>query len=393
MKKLTVLLISICIFSCSKIDDRQSSNINVNPGKYDYANVLDVFDIKGIIKLQKVSDSHIGEATKVVIHNGFIYVLDFRLAKSLFIFNRDGDFIDKIQGIQHLDPFEPFQISDFTINRETGDIALADNIQKRVFIYNKNGKIQKHIYKLKTSPNKIIWSDNSRYFFKTNSEVHTEVPLFFGIDFRKDSIVEFPILFPQHQIDGVPYAEKYCFSRFEDNALIYNYKTDTVYCFNDALIPRFIINYGKYSPPLEFWNHLEKGRSYIHKLGQSQFAYRKDFILENNDMILFPFVKNGETFHCFHVKKDSSNHVLRIGDFNNIYGRIRPVGIIDEGIVLSYDALKLMEMYQQSESSDENCFERLFSFDQSFKTTLQTMEANDNPVLFLLKPKIVFDKR
>ena len=143
-KKLFFLFILFLFFSCA---NRQTTN-SLNENKAHYIIDLDgkkeqsipyssIFKNVQTILLETSQDCLIGSVNELQVFDGCIYLLDRAVAKSLFVFDREGRFIRKIGGLGY-GPGEYVQILDFTIDTEKRFIFLQDQAT-RVHKYRLDG--------------------------------------------------------------------------------------------------------------------------------------------------------------------------------------------------------------------------------------------------------------
>ena len=85
----------------------------------------------------KNEKSLIGKVNKFIAFNEKLYVLDSHIAKSLFVFNRDGKFVRKIGNLGQ-GPGEYTGIYDFTINFDQNEIILLDS--HKILFFDLEGK-------------------------------------------------------------------------------------------------------------------------------------------------------------------------------------------------------------------------------------------------------------
>ncbi len=93
-------------------------------------------NVKTII-LETSNDCFIGRIDELQVFDGYIYVLDQNIAKSLFVFDMEGHFIRKIGGLGK-GPGEYIQPTDFTLDIENRFIYLLDR-SNRVHKYQFDG--------------------------------------------------------------------------------------------------------------------------------------------------------------------------------------------------------------------------------------------------------------
>jgi hypothetical protein len=94
------VLASLLIYACTK-DNSQANNV-IN---FDYIKCIEKFDIGSItdstfqiIPLETNENCLISQINKIEIRNNYIYIKD-DLAKSVFIYDIDGKFINKINAV------------------------------------------------------------------------------------------------------------------------------------------------------------------------------------------------------------------------------------------------------------------------------------------------------
>ena len=104
----------------------------MNPDSIFTASML----FKGIklIPLETNESCLIGSITKITVFEQFIFVMDHVVAKSLYVFDKEGRFIRKIGSVGS-GPGEYVEIRDFTIDRVNKTVYLYDGRLQRINIY------------------------------------------------------------------------------------------------------------------------------------------------------------------------------------------------------------------------------------------------------------------
>lgn len=116
-----MFLIFLCSCNAKKVSEVKT--IDLSPELVSPTNKI---DIESIIKLETTEESLIGEITKIKYYNKKFYVFDQNESQSLFVFNSDGKFINKINRGQG--PGEIIEPWDFNINEDNGSILLWDQM-------------------------------------------------------------------------------------------------------------------------------------------------------------------------------------------------------------------------------------------------------------------------
>ena len=91
---------------------------------------------KGVktIVLETNESCLIGEVTKIRVSDQFIFILDARIAKSLYVFDKDGRFVRQIGNLGN-GPGEYNTPSDFTIDRKNNVVYILNSYPNRINKY------------------------------------------------------------------------------------------------------------------------------------------------------------------------------------------------------------------------------------------------------------------
>ncbi len=161
MKKylqIQVLLITSIAFQMllTNCNTRNSDRTNNSETKNDFIEInIDELDLKDsvlfstffsgvkVIPLETNKNCLIGRIEDIVIENDTLYVLDRLNAKSLFVFDFEGNFIRKI-GNTGKGPGEYVRPQSFTVDTKNNQIHIVDNGNK-ILTYTLNGKFIKEV--------------------------------------------------------------------------------------------------------------------------------------------------------------------------------------------------------------------------------------------------------
>lgn len=121
----TLCFLSLFIAQLSWIGCANQSDIEVI--KYDLEDTKELLlniDIHKIISLETTKGSLIGNTSSIKFFNGKYYVLDRKKTKSLFVFDEEGNFINKTQrGLGPGEVNEPYAV---TFDENSGNVLLHD---------------------------------------------------------------------------------------------------------------------------------------------------------------------------------------------------------------------------------------------------------------------------
>ena len=133
MNKIFCFFFVLYIISCSTQQTQQSLpldgecyTIDLDEKKEASIPLSSLFKSVRTIILETSDDLIIGEIDDLQVFDGYIYILDSRKAKSLFVFNMDGKFVRKI-GRRGQGPGDYNQVHDFTLDTENRIIYLCDS--------------------------------------------------------------------------------------------------------------------------------------------------------------------------------------------------------------------------------------------------------------------------
>jgi hypothetical protein len=173
---IVIAMLSISILACNneKLASTEVLNQDDTCKEIKVNHDLDVYHDKpflinpSFVKLETTKESLIGFTSKLIISNDLIFVLDNRIAKALFVFNKDGKFLYKIRNIGK-GPGEILDIRDFDIRNNTIYILDFNKILK----YNLQGEF---LNERNTSwpASNIKVTNNEDYYLFVNAHLSRE---------------------------------------------------------------------------------------------------------------------------------------------------------------------------------------------------------------------------
>jgi hypothetical protein len=331
------------------------------------------------IVLETSKASLIGEINKVIFTDSLIFIGDFEIQKSIFVFNHEGRFIRKIcrhgQG-----PGEyRFRISNFFINDSLKTITITDNDRSQVIETDYNGSL---LYT--TSPqlfgNDIIKlpDDSLLYFYvggRKNIKLNEQQQ---NIDYEYNLLVfnnKYEVVnsyFPINSDFGLNYG---VFNNFEphNNKLYFKPRIDNrIFEIGvNHLKCRYYIDFGNLVGDTSYMVPRNEVRGFLRT--KTEFPEVTHFIVDDG----FWFFWGHYNKKCIQILYSSkSNKVYHGFDpvFRTFGGRI--IGMHNQHIVMTLNASEL-EIYKPLK-------ERLGKQEQHI---IETVGFYDNPILVLGKLK------
>ncbi|MDR2425119.1 MAG: 6-bladed beta-propeller [Prevotellaceae bacterium] len=231
--KYTVLFIAVALI-CG-CDSSKKSNIDgatqmyIDPQKAESIKVGDYFKYASFIPLETTDDNLIAYIGKVQFYNSQIYVMDGK-QKSIFIFDKDGKYLRKIfrhgQG-----PEEYVYLDDFTIDPATGNIRIYDGSSDFVLDYTGDGAF---IGKRKASKGfSFARMKNNRTLIYTQQECDSG---FYNVHIVDEDFVLTDVFLPFHkQMRGRMYLvgkTRNILSEYSDTIYIMRPLGDKIYVYD-----------------------------------------------------------------------------------------------------------------------------------------------------------------
>lgn len=126
MQKYLLAVLFLALIGCSGFDENKA-NLNVtslDPDKAEEVKLSDFVNDIEYVKLSTANDFYIGEIEKILVTDTRIYVLDAYRSEGLFVFDRNGNAIFKIQNYGR-GPGEFMGPYDFVL----------DDIENKIIVY------------------------------------------------------------------------------------------------------------------------------------------------------------------------------------------------------------------------------------------------------------------
>jgi hypothetical protein len=132
-----IIILLLGLFSCKEMNKKQTNNyyeiincINCNDSQND--NIYKEYDITNIVELETNDLCLMNDIKQIEIIDSLIIILD--LSENLYIFNKNGEFINRV-GIKGNGPEEYLSLRSFFINDKEKAIYVFDNMKKMLLKY------------------------------------------------------------------------------------------------------------------------------------------------------------------------------------------------------------------------------------------------------------------
>lgn len=374
-----IIFIIICFCSCNHNRWNQDyifdKEIKIeNPGDVNLTTPLStIVDKVEIVPLEFSEECMIQEAVKVRIWNKFIYIQD---KISIFIFDINGNYQNKISRFGK-GPEEYMRITDFDINKQSGNIYIFDNMLGKLLEYYPNGTFKKEIINgltgsTFTANNGFFYTymsqanNQSKYCLNIYDENGNKVKNFIKSNFYETNITNKTILAGTSYDGHIPFHMD----------LDYN-----IYLLeNDQIKPYLKIDFGKYQVDYSFkekillnpessWkllldNNLILGLNNVHILSNAvyfEYVYHmmqhKVIYIENSEKLYKNFVDDLSLLYFQPPKCQYNNNLVAIYPVTSITPNIdRIQSMIDKGEPISEQGMKTLALLENTNIHESNPF-------------------------------------
>ena len=311
MKYFLCFLILIFFVSCSNKQSESSMVdsdciiINLDEKRGSSIPLSTYFNSVQAIILETKDECLIGRINELQVFDGYIYVLDSRIAKSLFVFDMNGHFIRKIGGLGN-GPGEYNSLEDFTLDTENGFIFLLD-FGKRVHKYHLNGTfIQTITPELRDkNANNIQFYKNKLYLCIDAYRPSPNDNMLLEIDPDNGKILSSKLPIKHNKGWGHPSSTGHNFfmSRLNDPPRYTRLYMDEIVTIGDSITP-FIKLKSKDLSTLEDLNNLQHVTPNF-EMNFMRFTKIWDVrgLLENDDFIIFRYRHALNSYTVIYNKK------------------------------------------------------------------------------------------
>lgn len=317
ISRFSILIVLLLMFSmCQNKKDNSSSfisgtsksngliEINIDKiGKDTPILFSSVFKGFKLVPLETRTECLIGRISKLEIIGDTLYILDSNIAKSLFLFNREGGFIRKIGKIGK-GPGEYIQPSYFSVNYKENSILVLDSKQQKIITYSTEGDFISE-FKLGKDflPIQIAVQNDLIFIDQLNSKYMQADYLLYGVD-KSGKIKTRWLPSDVYQL-GFKHPVNNSFNFFTTEKDIKYVKPlfDTIFSISGNQIKPYLHlstsnkiskeDMVKINSFLETKQYLNFARKYDKFMGITDY-------IENNRLIMFKFRNNAKTYNLFY---------------------------------------------------------------------------------------------
>jgi hypothetical protein len=336
-----LMIFTVVILSCGKRSRQKSSFKSYSI----LANISNDVDAKEIFKdfefitLESCDSCLFGDVSKLIVDDGFFYILDKSSTKKLFIFSTEGKFIRSI-GKVGKGPGEYANIEDFTLDKETKNVQILCH-PSTVITYSNKGDF---ISQVRLSSIVFLWniiSHRDGYLCSVNHQVLSESDdAFLLFNFNRDfSLNRKEIHTAKSQIQIPPFISN-PLSSIGDTVVYFDSFTNEVYLnVNSEETETIKIDLGKSAVPLD--NYADPQNFFSN---QGAFSFIVDALVSDRHIVatvadrgqLYLSIIEYKTDRIKTVKLKSWLPSFKYFKDNQIYSSANPSTILeDKGIMFT----------------------------------------------------------
>lgn len=307
------ILVSVLLTSCTEKTD-SATTISFNP-KAKKRSVLKTGVIKSYRLVKLESDSCIiGEIDKIICNDSLLYILDRSITKEVFIFTKNGKFVNKISRQGH-GKYEYIQLWDIFFNKEKGELCLLSNYDQKILSFTPDGKKVLGVSKLPRMFDCVLPTRDGYIGYMGNSVPNPSMPYnIWTMDKSFNLMDGFVPVAPQ--LRGRIYYGVNAMSKYKDVIYFKPEFDNNIYQIKDGKISlRYILNFGsKTVPDLSTIDRdVEMGLTI---LGLNTVSNIYNYI-ETDDYILMNFVMDTQRWLGIYNKRKHTSEIAEIDAFYN----------------------------------------------------------------------------
>jgi hypothetical protein len=310
IKKIQTGIFVLLLFACKQENKTSTNDIIkltlMEKAFVEQANTSQFFTFAKCIPLSTDDESLIGEISKIVHHEGFIYVAD---RSALYRFTEDGMFSGKINK-QGNGPDEYAGISDFEIET-TDKMWILSRSRQMLYQYSWNGTLNKKIkFNFWAAKMYLISSEKMCLYIGNERDENNQHQIKI-MDLNTENILNSWLEIDKKKARYLHILSQYHFCTNEaGQCYFYNTFDDYVYSLSeDRMTKHFQMNILDKNIPASFYDVEYADVSYFFRaLFSNNYAYGTSLFLEGKTMYLYSYYYKRQC-HVAFISKETNESV------------------------------------------------------------------------------------
>lgn len=358
--------------------------IKINPEQAkDSILFSDLFEKVSYIRIPTDDNFLIGRIDKLIVSDGYIFMLDRKLSCSVFCIDKNGNKVFEIHRVGR-GPGEYVYLKDVAFDSQRKELLLFCYVRQKVIYFDLKGNyLREKRVPCGVTSIQPLKNGGLVLFCDYDSEVRMKKNTFYPNIVVVDScmkIIKKGAFFRGFVNDGVVWTSMPDFSCFNDVVSLKPDHCNTIYYMNGSDIdPTWKLNFGKHNIDDVYWDKVVEGGMTVEKLEEFcriKELYESLHFYENADLIYFAYRCNMSLSHVFYYK--SSGKIIQarklVNDLDYFAGFV-PKTLKDD------------QFYGVISANDVCCFRESFKYGEGNFNYLDSVKISDNPVLVIYSIK------
>ena len=335
---------------------------------------------------------------KLKITENRIYILTNMPISGLYIFNKKGKFIFKIDNYGR-GPGEFYMLEDLYVNEEKGIIEVYDIGNQKNLFYDFNGNFIKE-WKHNLYFSNFQKNNNGNYFLGTeyttnviNDKLYSYNLLI--LDSNKQ-IISTHSYFDEKKSEHLAYAQYNNFYKFKGKLNFIYAMCDTIFYIKDDLsvTPRYLIDFQKNTLPRKLIEkYYDDVIRFNETLQKTNYAYHINNLGETKDLVMFNFKCQKSSFLSIYSKNSKK---VKFGDKlifdfdgfklnTKLTAMLSAMHFVDNNeVVFIIEPVVLKKWLKEIVAQNKSLKKKVFNNSELVKT-IKKLNTNDNPVFMYCK--------
>lgn len=316
-------LVCVLMYSCAE-STYVTTTISFTP-KEKLRSVFDTGIIKAVNLVKLESDGCIvGNIDKIICNDSLLYILDKSVTKEVYIYTRNGQYINKISRYGH-GKYEYTQLYDIFYDKVINALCLLSRADQKIISFTPDGKRVLGEKQLPKAFEHVVPMTNGYIGYMGNYSQNSSLPYnVWTMDKSFNLLDGFIQINPQ--LESRSYSGVYPMSAYGDAMYFKPEYENNIYQIKDGEVSlRYILDFGEKTFPGLSKVSLDNKTEWM-KLSMEKITNIYNYE-ETDDFILMDFIMNGQTHLGIYNKYNHSSEIVRLDWYQKEYvfpfGRIR----------------------------------------------------------------------
>ncbi len=283
----------------------------------------DLFTDYKVVALETKEECLIGKIDHVRSYKDKFYILDSKIGRGIFVFNKNGDFINKI-GVEGKGIGEYIKLDDFSIDCRNDQIAVLSKVFRKIIFYSLEGEYLKEIgIDIPNAKYIEIWNDKI-YIDALPSKGKVTKYLLYAYDLNGKMDGAFLSNKKLRNEFCQPLIRSRSFSLFDGHLMYYKTLVNDIYIFSkDGPSPYLELKTKNVftSKEIEHFNNYPRTRGFMKDFFKRTKKFTGIYSLIESEKFFYAKYKNNRVASHLFYYKESDEYVITnriIDDLTNI---------------------------------------------------------------------------